>query len=38
MLSILFGVGAVLLIYQLVFRRDKDELDRRGHPKSERKK
>jgi hypothetical protein len=35
---VLLGVGAVLLIYQLVFRRDDDELDGRGHEKKERRK
>ena len=38
MLSILLGVAAILLIYQLVFRRDNDELDKQGHEKREQRK
>ena len=30
---ILLAIGVVLLIYQLVVRRDDDALDRRGRPK-----
>jgi hypothetical protein len=30
---ILLAIGAVLLIYQLVLRRDDDVLDKRGRPK-----
>ena len=35
---ILLGIGVVLLVYQVVFRRDDDRLDKRGRSLGRKKK
>ena len=35
---ILLGLGVVLLVYQLVFRRDEDRLDKRGRSLTRKRK
>ena len=35
---VLLGLGVVLLVYQVVFRRDEDRLDKHGRPVSRKRR